>query len=730
MMTDWGLLFVAAASLPLLACGLLLLYRRQSAWITRGALVTVAGLSITGLVCFQQHIGKSPGTVPWTGSVAWLRLSQLGVEGTGVLGYSPDAPAVEVQFGYYVDSLTTVLFGLVSVMALLIACLARPRQPFAFHGVLLAATGFTLHLLIANNLVQLFLCWVLVGLLSTRLTGNANLTLQSFLFHRLGDAALLVSIAILWTYTGTLSLVTVREVERDVTGKVVLEDGQPKTRIAQLSIFDALRTPAKDSHDDAFAEPGAEAGKMCRVTPTRTSRGKKKLELADDGALVVIWNQETLNSHYDKPDRRRFDAYDPLAAGGHGKGLRAMPYWALCLAGVGIVMACFCQIGTLAVRQSTPVEDEHRLPVLVLVSAIVGTYLATRLFPAYPPEVCIILSYSGAVVAFLGAWAIMRQCSINRTLILLTVSQVGLAWAGLGIGAWEGAILQVSLLVIAIPLLLMAPTNSRANASRGFQFLFVVGALLVVGFDGIFPEGAAYTNLWSFVGLIALHVGLLVFTSAALVLTAAAMGRSIRMQISPQPDDHGASWHSMGYLAFLLVASVSVIICKPMILQSVPASAAEEGPLMLHEVVAQAAGGYFRTDSWLRPLHELTLIGPRGLAVAAGMVLLSIGLVWGGLRRPPLESFDPPASQASAGLERIFIRPLQGTAHQLASMEERLFSGLLQAGAKFVLMIGWMVHGIDRMFDGILAQLGRALGFLTGRQARRNESSLRDTSSV
>src|SRR5688500_12200445 len=138
-MNDWGLLYVAAASLPLLACGILLFFRRHAAWIARSSLTVVAALGITGLVLFQQHVGTVKGEIiPWTGSVPWLRLSQLGVEGYGALGYAPDAPAVELRLGYFVDSLTTVLFALVSVVALIIGWLARPRQAISFHGLLLA----------------------------------------------------------------------------------------------------------------------------------------------------------------------------------------------------------------------------------------------------------------------------------------------------------------------------------------------------------------------------------------------------------------------------------------------------------------------------------------------------------------------------------------------------------------------------------------------------------------
>src|SRR5205823_2008834 len=130
--------------------------------------------------------------------------------------------------------------------------------------------------------------------------------------------------AILWTFTGTLSLVTVREDERDVLGNVVIEEGQPKRRVDRLSLAEVLRTPSSDSHGEPFSEKGALAGQMCRVVPARSASGKPKLELAEAGPLVIVWNQETLNGHYHNPVRGRFDASDAQQQGGHGKGMRTI----------------------------------------------------------------------------------------------------------------------------------------------------------------------------------------------------------------------------------------------------------------------------------------------------------------------------------------------------------------------------------------------------------------------
>ncbi|HQR42098.1 MAG TPA: proton-conducting transporter membrane subunit, partial [Gemmatales bacterium] len=304
-MSQPGLLYVLAASLPFVASLILLLARQRArywaGWLAAGVLFLSAAISVVGFVLFQLHVQQSREQLwpiePWTGSFVWMQHSHLLYENTGRLGFAPDVPGIELRLGYQVDSLTTYLFVLITLVALAIHLVAvrsmrkeqkhdlydvlgkthRPGRYPQFFLLLSAFTGVMLHLVLADNLVQLFICWELVGLMSYLLIGFYReqgvaqaAARKAFVMNRVGDAGLLIGIVILFTFTGTLSLVTVREEVHNVLGNKVMEHGVPKTRIDQLSLSDALRVPARDTHDEPFADKGAEAGQICRVNRMTT----------------------------------------------------------------------------------------------------------------------------------------------------------------------------------------------------------------------------------------------------------------------------------------------------------------------------------------------------------------------------------------------------------------------------------------------------------------------------
>ena len=214
-----GLLYVLAATMPLVTTLVLLVARSGdrpqrlsgdrpqrtgrpqraarywAGWLAAGVLAMTAGISITGAVLYQQHVQQARDQLqpvePWTGSVVWMKLSHLFYENTGKLGYAADTPAIELHLGYQVDALTTFLFVLITLVALAIHLVAirsmwkehkvdlydplakvhRPGRYPQFFALMGAFTSVMLHLVLADNLVQLFACWELVGLTSYLLIG-------------------------------------------------------------------------------------------------------------------------------------------------------------------------------------------------------------------------------------------------------------------------------------------------------------------------------------------------------------------------------------------------------------------------------------------------------------------------------------------------------------------------------------------------------------------------------
>jgi len=134
-------------------------------------------------------------------SVPWLRI------GTTI-----------VNFGIHIDSLTIVMFTMVTIVASAIFVYSigymhgDPRFPRFF--TYLSLFGFSmLGLVLADSLIGLFIFWELVGLCSYFLIGfwfekdsASNAAKKAFIVNRIGDCLFLVGIAIMLSMTGALSL--------------------------------------------------------------------------------------------------------------------------------------------------------------------------------------------------------------------------------------------------------------------------------------------------------------------------------------------------------------------------------------------------------------------------------------------------------------------------------------------------------------------------------------------
>ena len=125
-----------------------------------------------------------------------------------------------------VDELSVVMLGLVSFVALGIQIYSleymhgedRLWWYFAVHSLFVAAM---LALVLAGNLLLLYLAWELVGLGSYLLIGfwwerkaPAEAAKKAFITTRIGDVGLLIGIALLFRETGTFDIATIIEMAR------------------------------------------------------------------------------------------------------------------------------------------------------------------------------------------------------------------------------------------------------------------------------------------------------------------------------------------------------------------------------------------------------------------------------------------------------------------------------------------------------------------------------------
>jgi NADH-quinone oxidoreductase subunit L len=262
-----GLLYVAATLLPLASFVILLLagglrsaarpYRdtplggsifqamggdtpqRLGAFVATGAIGLAFVLSVVGFVLFLRgpgaavaHAGEHASAhqvAAWAGSVTWAELAFA------------DRPATRLTLGYYIDSLSAVMFLMVTFIATLIhifsiGYMSDELQPivedhqvhtdeghlhrrgrFGRFFLFLSLFCFSmLNLILADNLFQVFLSWELVGICSYLLIGfyyerrsASNAAIKAFVTNRIGDAGFIIGLLILWSYLGTFTFVDI-----------------------------------------------------------------------------------------------------------------------------------------------------------------------------------------------------------------------------------------------------------------------------------------------------------------------------------------------------------------------------------------------------------------------------------------------------------------------------------------------------------------------------------------
>ncbi len=195
----------------------------------RGAFVSVAAV-LLGFVLFWFVLADLLENGGGTFSADWLVLGD-----------------VSITWGVIVDRLSVTMIGLVTFVALLVQFYSiqymrgEPRYGwyFASHALFAAAM---LALVLADNLVFLYLAWELVGLGSYLLIGfwhekrsAAEAAKKAFVTTRIGDVGLLIGIILLYRATGTFDISgVIHAVENGVgTGLV----SQATVNLAMFLVF-------------------------------------------------------------------------------------------------------------------------------------------------------------------------------------------------------------------------------------------------------------------------------------------------------------------------------------------------------------------------------------------------------------------------------------------------------------------------------------------------------------
>ena len=158
---------------------------------------------------------------------------------------------MNITWGVIVDRLSVTMIGLVTFVALLVQVYSvaymrgEPQYGwyFAAHALFAAAM---LTLVLADNLVFLYLAWELVGLGSYLLIGfwherrpAAEAAKKAFVTTRIGDVGLLIGIILLYRATGTFDISGVIHAVENGVGAGLISTGHGEPR-------DAPRVPGGD----------------------------------------------------------------------------------------------------------------------------------------------------------------------------------------------------------------------------------------------------------------------------------------------------------------------------------------------------------------------------------------------------------------------------------------------------------------------------------------------------
>ncbi|MBI2764582.1 MAG: NADH-quinone oxidoreductase subunit L [Chloroflexi bacterium] len=171
---------------------------RQGDYLGVAAIGTSFVLMLIVAANFLQHRG---GVGPWRNDFEWSNVGDF-----------------RLRMGIFIDPITIVMFGVVTTVSLMVNIFSigymkgEPRY-YWFFAVLQLFAASMLMLVMADNLLLLYISWELVGVCSFLLIGfywekrsATEAAKKAFITTRIGDVGLLIGIILLWREAGTFNI--------------------------------------------------------------------------------------------------------------------------------------------------------------------------------------------------------------------------------------------------------------------------------------------------------------------------------------------------------------------------------------------------------------------------------------------------------------------------------------------------------------------------------------------
>lgn len=463
-------IYAAAVLLPLASFVTILLLARHlerfAAWVATGAILGAGLLSCVALAMWLAHHFPAAGgehdphasaghAEPAAAMADHAPAGHADAAHAHAAGDAAHATAPPVYSGeyytvgvfgplrmaisYYIDSLTVLMFCMVTLIASCIHIYAigymhdelsevtdpevtlRDGQPLRrpgrfprFFQYLSLFCFSMLGLVLAGNILMVFVFWELVGICSYFLIGfyverrsASNAANKAFIVNRVGDFGMIIGLMVLWSTLGTFAFGDI--MRKDADGKEVTEPG----------IFSLVR-PAPDHRlvvPDGMVQADSAAEVAAIVRDHAAQPGGLDNARSEIAARLPRWRAE-----------------------GYG-------YWLLVLGGLGIFCGCVGKSAQFPLHVWLPDAMEGPTPVSALVHSATmvaaGVYLVGRFYPVFAPEVLLVIAIIGTITMLLAASIAFAATDIKRVLAYSTVSQLGLMMLALGVGGWVAGLMHL-----------------------------------------------------------------------------------------------------------------------------------------------------------------------------------------------------------------------------------------------------------------------------------------------
>jgi NADH:ubiquinone oxidoreductase subunit 5 (subunit L)/multisubunit Na+/H+ antiporter MnhA subunit len=246
-------------------------------------------------------------------------------------------------------------------------------------------------------------------------------------------------------------------------------------------------------------------------------------------------------------------------------------YILLVVAGIGIFCGCVGKSAQFPLQVWLPDAMEGPTPVSALVHSATmvaaGVYLVGRFYPMFTPEVLVIIGVIGGITLFLAATIAIVATDIKRVLAYSTISQLGYMMLSLGVGGWVGGMMHLithaffkSLLFMCSGSVIHACHTNEMTKMGGLRhkmpytaYTMLVGCLAIAGFgipfvigtSGYYSKDAMLAQAFSFRASNSAWHGALVYVLAAgAFITAFYMFRLWFMTFAGKPRDKHVYEHA------------------------------------------------------------------------------------------------------------------------------------------------------------------------------------------